>query len=784
MQRLAMFVAVLAVAANLPAADKVDFNRDVRPILSDKCIACHGPDEAHREADLRLDQPLMGASKKVIEAGHPERSELIRRITSQDADEVMPPPKTGKKLSVAEIDILKRWVAKGAKWETHWAYVQPVRHEPPPLAMGEVASNWVDHFLLARLRREEVQPAALADRVTLLRRLSFDLRGLPPSPTEIDEALAAESSFDLGRWVDRFLATEAFGERMAVYWLDLVRYADTVGYHGDQEHHISPYRDWVIDAFNDGLPFNQFTREQLAGDLLPTPTTDQKIATGYNRLLQTSHEGGVQEKEYLAMYAADRMRNLSAVWMGATLGCAQCHNHKFDPYTQKDFYALVAAFSDIDEAQHLKKGNDRSPTVRAPEVQVLSKRERTRVAELQQQIADLKASSGEDRKQQLQQLAATEKALAELQKSARLTMVTVSIAPRTVKLLPRGNWLDDSGPEMQPAVPEFLGKAGTDGRRVSRLDVANWLTDPDRGVGLLTARVMVNRLWYLMFGSGLCRSLEDFGGQGEPPDHPELLDRLAHEFVESGWNIKHVMKFIALSQAYQRASIPTRESETGSMVDPENRLFARQGRFRLPAEFIRDNALAMSGLLVSDVGGASVRPYQPAGYYKYLNFPTRDYQHHADQRQWRRGVYMHWQRQFLHPMLKAFDAPRREECTAQRSRSNNPLSALVLLNDPTFVEAARVFAARTLKEGGDDDDARITFAFRWATSRSPNAVETANLKEFLNASRIELRDGVTANDLLSTGIAPLPPNVPKPELAAWTTLMRLLLNLAEVNLRS
>lgn len=777
-----LLAAVFILSGSVSAADKVDFNRDVRPILSDKCIACHGPDESHREADLRLDQKPSGAALAAIEAGYPERSELVRRIISRDPDEMMPPPKLGKKLSVAEINILKRWIEQGAQWETHWAYVPPVRHNPPALAQGEVASNWIDNFLFDRQRRAGVQAAGIADRVTLLRRLSFDLRGLPPSPTELDEWLADKESNAWERWADRFLASQAFGERMAVYWLDLVRYADTVGYHGDQEHHISPYRDWVIDAFNDDLPFDQFTREQLAGDLLPQATIDQKIASGYNRLLQTSHEGGVQEKEYLAMYAADRTRNLSAVWMGGTLGCAQCHNHKFDPYTQKDFYALIAAFSDIDEAQHLKKGSDKSPTVRAPEIPVLSRRERTRIAELEKHIAGLKAQPEAARKEQSAKLAAAEKELAEAKKSARLTMVTVSIAPRTVRLLPRGNWMDDSGPVMQSAVPEFLGKAQTTGERVSRLDVANWLMDKDRGAGLLTARVMVNRLWYLMFGSGLCRSLEDFGGQGEPPDQPELLDRLAYEFVEGGWSVKHLMKHITLSQAYQRASYADKPGMANK--DPENRLFARQGRFRLSAEFIRDNALAMSGLLVSDVGGAGVRPYQPAGYYKYLNFPTRDYVAHTDQRQWRRGVYMHWQRQFLHPMLKAFDAPRREECTAQRSRSNTPLSALVLLNDPTFLEAARVFAARTLKDGGTDDASRLNFAFRWATSRSPNAEETAALQDFLKTSRNEFSDEAAAKELLSTGLAPQTDDVPNSELAAWTSVMRLLLNLAETNLRS
>src|SRR5262245_42094523 len=460
---------------------------------------------------------------------------------------------------------------------------------------------------------------------------------------------------------------------MATYWLDLVRYADTVGYHGDQDHHATPYRDYVIDAFNLNLPFDQFTREQLAGDLLPNPTTDQKIATCYNRLLQTSHEGGVQPKEYLAIYAADRVRNLSAVWMGATVGCAQCHDHKFDPYTSRDFYSLAAFFADVDEERHLRGGgSDTVPTKRPPEIPVHTKRERQRLADFDARIADLEKRPADD--EQKKQLAALTKQRDSLRKATRLVMVTQAVTPRTVRILPRGNWLDESGPVVDPAVPAFLGKLPAD-RRATRLDLANWLTDAKAGAGGLTARVFVNRLWYLCFGVGLSKSLEDFGGQGEPPVYPELLDNLAVEFVESGWDVKHMVKLIVTSRSYRQASL---ESPALRDRDPENRLYARQGRWRLPAEMVRDNALAASGLLVVDVGGGVAKPYQPAGYYRHLNFPKREYVSDTDVRQWRRGVYVHWQRQYLHPMLRAFDAPVREECTAQRPRSNTPLAALVL----------------------------------------------------------------------------------------------------------
>ena len=743
---------ILLVAMPVRAEPPIDFNRDVRPILSDKCFFCHGPDDKHREADLRLDQPLRVETKP---------SELLRRITTTDSDEQMPPEKSGKKLSAAEVATLRRWVEQGAKWQTHWAYVTPIKHEPPRVADETWPANWIDRFVLVRLEREQLKPAPDADRITLVRRPSFDLRGLPPTLDEV-------ATNDYEKLVDQFLASDAFGERMAVWWLDLVRYADTVGYHGDQEHHISPYRDWVIDAFIDNMPFDRFTLAQLAGDLvgwdsIPTasvrpggrdgiPTyerTDDLIGSGYNRLLQTSHEGGVQAKEYLAMYAADRVRNLSGVWLGGTVGCAQCHNHKFDPYTAKDFYSLAAFFADLDEAAHLKKGSDASPTVRAPEMRVLTKRERARA----------------------EKLTAAERTVFE--KSARLTMISSAIEPREMRILPRGNWLDDSGPIVTPAVPEFLGRLDTGDRRATRLDLARWLTDPKNGVGLLTARVMVNRFWMLMFGEGLSRSLEDFGAQGQSPDHPELLDRLAHEFVDSGWNVKHVLKLIAMSRAYRQKSVAGARHFTG------------QSRFRLPAEFIRDNALAISGLLVNEVGGPSVRPYQPAGYYKYLNFPKRDYAADKDSKQWRRGVYVHWQRQYLHPMLKAFDAPRREECTAARPRSNTPLAALALLNDPTFVEAAKAFAARILKEGGNTDESRIAFAFRLATSRPPDDAEQSVLLSLLAEARTDdSQSESSAQKLLGTGLTPPASDVPARELAAWTTVARALLNLNETTTRN
>ncbi|MCI0705352.1 MAG: DUF1549 domain-containing protein [Planctomycetia bacterium] len=770
---IALFL--LAFAAPMVVAEPtVDFNRDVRPILSDKCFACHGPDEKHRKAKLRLDSEKDALDSGVIVPSKPAESALVQRITAEDEADRMPPVKSGKKLTAAEVKVLQQWVAEGAKYAPHWAYVPPKKHEVPKTK--HATANFIDNFLFARLEKEKLSPSPEADKRTLARRLYFDLTGLPPTPAEVEAFVIDKDARAYEKLVDKLLASEHYGERLAMYWLDLVRYADTVGYHGDQDHHATPYRDYVIDAFNLNMPFDQFTREQLAGDLLPNPTLDQKIATCYNRLLQTSHEGGVQPKEYLAIYAADRVRNLSAVWMGATVGCAQCHDHKFDPYTSRDFYSLAAFFADVDEEKHLRGGGaDTVPTKRAPEIPVHTRRERERIAALEAKIAELQKQPATD--EQKKQIAALTKELAALKKAQRLVMVTQALkTPRIVRVLPRGNWLDDTGPIVEPAVPAFMGKLAVKGR-ATRLDLANWLTDSKDGAGGLTSRVFVNRLWYLFFGMGLSKSLADFGGQGEAPVHPELLDALSVEFVASKWNVKHVVKLIVMSNAYRQSSL---EPAALRQRDPENRLFAHQGRWRLPAESIRDNALFVCGLLVLDVGGASAKPYQPPGFYKHLNFPKREYVSDKDAKQWRRGVYVHWQRQYLHPMLKAFDASTREECAVQRAKSNTPLAALVLLNDPTFVESARVLGQRTLEEGGKTDVERVSFAFRQVTSRPPDETETKVLLKLLEKNRVTYKaDANAAGELLKIGMAPLPKNVDTTELAAWTTVCRALLNLSE-----
>lgn len=1022
---MSLYVALgVAVAQSAPAKQglaPMDFTRQVRPILSQHCFACHGPDQESREADLSLvtfeDATRSGDDGAAVTPKSREHSLLWQRIN--DPESPMPPESAHNALTGEQIEILGRWIDEGASYAPHWAYMPPVPTEAPTVKETEWPLEDVDHYVLARLEAEGLAHAAEADPVTLLRRLTLDLTGLPPSTGDVDRFLAACESNPEAAYaacVDRLLASPHYGERMATPWLDLVRYADTVGYHGDQEHRVWPYREWVIRAFQDNMPFDQFTIEQLAGDLLPEPTQQQLVATGYNRLLQTTHEGGLQLAEYRAIYLADRVRNASAVWMGATLGCAQCHDHKYDPYTAQDFYAFGAFFADVDDEEHLRNpygGLNTTPTLRTPEMRVADASAKHRADDIAQQrrqvevtlakaidalpseregweasllsevqtgsqrhvvwvddvldtggevsgawtfvaahpqtsgalktsgapkphsgersrvqqgngtiqhyskntnkrievaagdvfyawvhldraspakavmlqfhsngdwphravwgndaiefgrkreswagyrrmgalpatgewaclevpaaniglkpgdvvsgwaftqsggnvhwddagvrtsiaskdvVAALRTKPGVRTEKQLRllaeqhartapsvaasriQLARLDAAAKTLSDSLPSTLFTRALKePRTVKVLPRGDWLDDSGKVIAPAVPAFLGELdGTD--RAGRLDLARWLVKPATlgGVGGMSARVFVNRTWAMLFGIGLCPSPEDFGGQGKPPNHLALLDRLALDFIDSGWDIKALVRRMVLTRAYRQASIAKPGVVT---LDPLNEFFARQSRQRLPAEMVRDIALLVSGLLVKRVGGESAKPPQPAGYYRHLNFPTRKYRADMDEDRWRRGVYVHWQRQFLHPMLRAFDAPTREECTAQRPISNTPLAALTLMNDPVFVEASRAFAQRALMASAKDDRERIAWAMREATARWPQAAEVEVLMRLLRTSRTHFKaHPQAATALLTVGSTPRAASLPAAEHAAWMQLTRTILNLHE-----
>jgi hypothetical protein len=813
------------VVPPLRADQPVNYSRDIKPILSARCYTCHGPDEGKRKAKLRLDVRDI-AIKNAIKPGDAAGSELIARVTSKEPEEVMPPP-TAKvpPLTAQEIDLLRRWIDQGAKFDIHWAYVKPVRGALPDVKDKGWPRNAIDYFVAAKRQAAGLSPAPEADRITLIRRLSFDLTGLPPTPDEVAAFVNDKHPDAYEKLVDRLLASTHYGERMAMYWLDLVRFADTGGYHSDNHRDVWLYRDYVINAFNTNKRFDQFTIEQLAGDLLPIATREQRIASGYNRLLMTTEEGGAQPKEYTAKYAADRVRNTSVAWMAGTMGCAECHNHKYDPYTTKDFYSFEAFFADIEEiavgrqkqtpmplpeqAEQLQKleaqvavakaAFDKQaanlgpaqakweesltlPQVRAlkPEIRaILLLEPKARNDKQNEEITKYYRSVALELAEVRKQLAEAEKRKKDFEQTIPTTLVSMSVPPRTVRILKRGNWLDESGEIVQPAVPAFLGSQETKGQRASRLDLARWLVSPANPA---TGRVFVNRLWKIMFGQGLVKTVDDFGAQGMPPSHPELLDWLATEFVNSGWDVKHMVKLMGMSATYRQSSQATKQQRER---DPTNLLLARQNRFRLDAEFVRDNALAIAGILSPKVGGPSVKPYQPEGYWQYLNFPVREYHPDHGAAQHRRGMYTYWQRTLPHPSLIAFDAPSREECTAERPRSSTPLQALVLLNDPTYVEAARAFAERVIKEGGTSASERLNHAYRLALSREIQPSEEKVLTELYEKHLNEYRaDKAAAEKFLGIGERPMPKDMDIAELAAWTSVTRTILNLHETITRN
>ncbi len=856
----ALLFAGTAVAAPPP----VDFAREVRPILSTQCFQCHGPDEKARKAKLRLDLRDEAIKSGTIVPGKPEESEVFKRVCSTDPDVRMPPEKLKKPaLTADQIATIKRWIAEGAKYTDHWSFTKLTRPAIPEVRNPKFEiRNEIDNFILYKLAQEGVNPAKEADRVTLIRRLYFDLTGLPPTPEEVRAFVEDKDPKAYEKVVDKLLASPHYGERMAMWWLDLVRYADTIGYHSDNPMNVSAYRDYVIRAFNTNMPFDQFTVEQLAGDLLPKPTNWQRVASAYNRLLQTTEEGGAQAKEYEAKYASDRVRNFGQVWLGGTIMCAECHNHKFDPYTQADFYSVAAFFADIQEPAVGGRGPGTPIAASAEHEAGLRHAARTlAIAQAKLEVAakvfaesedafvgaekwlhsapgkgpmavvipaDVKAilakpadkrlpaeialltafarNAAPDLKTDRDALVAATAAKTAYENSLPRVLITVSGAPRTVRILPRGNWLDETGPVMTPKTPGFLpplpplaaGQA-----RYNRLDLAKWAVAPENP---LTARVTANRLWRMFFGSGIARSLEETGVQGEQPTHPELLDWLATELKNpsptpplkgegpksgsplpagrgaggvgsSPWDIKHLVKLMVMSSAYRQSSV---ETPAIRERDPMNKLFARQTRQRLDAEFIRDTALSVSGLLNPTIGGPSVKPYQPPGYWAALNFPTREWQKDTGNSVYRRGMYTHWQRSFPHPAMVALDAPSREECTCDRPKSNIPQQALVLLNDPEFVEAAKAFAAKTLKDGGTGDGTRVEWAFLRATGRTPKLEETHVLMGLLQKHRKQFAEKPEeAKKLLSIGDVVAPKDVKPEELAAWVSVCRAILNLHE-----
>ncbi len=1033
--RVLPLVAPLLVAGLLGAAESADtvrFNRDIRPIMSDTCFHCHGFDPKSRKGGLRLDlrDDALKAGKSgaiAIVPGKPDESEVIKRLFTKDEDDVMPNKESHKTLTAAQKELFRRWVAQGAVYEPHWAYKALEAPVVPALPTG--GKNPIDAFIGAKLAEKKVTPSAEASKERLLRRVSLDLTGLPPTPAETAAFVADNSADAYEKHVDRLLASPRFGERMAVWWLDVARFADTVGYHGDQNQRIFPYRDYVINAFNTNKPFDVFTREQLAGDLLPNPTEEQLVASGYNRLNMMTREGGAQVKEYLAKYGAERVRSVSNAWLGSTFGCAECHDHKFDPIKSADFYSLQAFFADVKqwgvyadynytpEPELKGVGNDHPfyPEVRTKNA-YRSKKDAEFRAELvtlytqtfaehkdvsdfsawQKDIASflsehptgllspagtffLKAAptaaptkmaakapakntdatsvaqkpaakkpaapapvafvagalikmprgvakgedfaitlntdttpiasvridlpkgsipadsaatitarfgivdaKGKERPVAFHLADAThreprynssfeltdintgwslkmpaadvhavwlldtpvttkadEKFVIHFESNAALTlkasvsplshddplkvtspetlvtvkattpspnafalylnsrgtdratlektriltttirrqydghawsMVTQATKPLTVRVLPRGNFLDETGPVVLPTTPSFLPglRTSTEQKRLTRLDLADWINSKDNPI---TARTVMNRLWQIFHGTGLSAGLDDLGSQGELPSHPELLEWLSLEFRDKGWDVKKMIRLMVTSRTYRQGSSLRSELKE---ADPNNRLLASQNPRRLDAEFVRDNALFVAGLLnIADVGGPSVKPYQPEGYYEPMQFPNRTYLASKDSDQWRRGLYMHWQRMYLHPMLINFDAPSRDECTALRNYSNTPQQALTLLNDPTFVEAARGMASRLVTLPAGD---RLSQGFRLAMGRDIKAAERPSMEKLIGDQTAYYKSNpAEAAKLLKVGFSPTPAGDPA-ELAAWTQACRVLLN--------
>ncbi|NQV26133.1 MAG: DUF1553 domain-containing protein [Rhodopirellula sp.] len=1017
----------LCFARGASAADgEVNFSRDILPLLSDNCFKCHGPDEANREADLRLDKQANAVAR--LESGHAAivrgmsaQSELFKRLVSPDADVRMPPPDSGKQLTETQIALIRKWIDDGAEWSGHWAFQPPTPPEIPSPIPDWRTNNPIDQFVNARLAAARLTPENRASKETLIRRVTLDLTGLPATIKEIDAFLADDSDQAFERVVDRLLSSATYGEHMARYWLDAARYGDTHGLHLDNERSIWPYRDWVIDSFNRNQPFDEFTIEQIAGDLLPEPTLQQRVATGFNRCNVTTSEGGSIDDEYYMRYAVDRVETTATVWLGLTAGCAACHDHKFDPLTQKEFYQLFSYYFSLTERamdgnallpppsvqvptkeqatqkkqytadlaatnQQIEKlladfqytdpepteplgelseetfvwiddelpagavaqGNGTPPwqfveapnhpvhsgtksTVRTGEGEAITQHfftgatnklkldenaklvawvfldEQNPPQTIQLQFNDgswehraswgadkafgagrndasnrlmgklpelgkwirlevdatlvgLKAGSelngwaftqvggtvhwdaagvtskslSEDQKQSLfaweqfrakvkqpalpaeiQKLLDVEKAkrtddqtkqltryyiqnvhpdsramlaeplkaqatltlqLADLEKAIPATLVMEDRKdPRQAYILERGQYTEKRD-MVSSAVPEWIAPPVKDAP-ANRLGLAQWLVQPSHP---LTSRVTVNRFWQQFFGTGLVKTSEDFGVQGEQPSHPELLDWLAIDFVESGWDVKRCLKQIVMSATYQQSS---RVTPHKLAADPSNRLLARGPRFRLDAETIRDQALAVSGLLIDTIGGRSVKPYQPAGLWKPVGFGgsnTSVFVQDKGDKLFRRSMYTFWKRTVPPPSMATFDAPDRETCAVRRARTNTPLQALVLMNDVQYVEAARKFAERVISEGGSSVEERVIFAFRSVVARPPNATELQTLTTLLTEYLSEFKSHPdSAAKLLSAGESPRNEQLDANELAAWTMVTHLLLNLSE-----
>jgi hypothetical protein len=715
--------ATLVVSLEANAADKVDFGREIRPILSNHCFKCHGP--AVQKGKLRLDSRDEVIKSGAITPGLPWKSELFARIALPNHDELrMPPSEAGERLTPEEIGKLKLWIEQGAEYTPHWSFVPPVRPQVPKT--GSAQGNSIDAFVVARLQREGLTLSAEAEKPTLIRRVTLDLTGLLPSLQEVEDFLKDESPQAYEKVVDRLLASPHYGERQARHWLDLARYADSNGYTIDGPRQIWPYRDWVIQSLNDDLPFDQFTIEQLAGDLLPQATLSQKIATGFHRNTPFNEEGGTDPEQFRVERTVDRNNTTGTVWLGLTVGCAQCHNHKYDPISQQDYYSLYAFFDSCEEPT--------LPIVGGPQL------ERT-IAALQAMAADLQLVGDAE---------GVKLVNAEIKRVQGKIPTTLVLrerpAPRPTHVQIRGDFLR-KGEQVQPAYPKVLGQTAARSRRLTRLDLAKWLVSPQNP---LTARVTVNREWQKFFGRGLVETENDFGLQGDFPTHPELLDWLAVEFMEPGvasaasstssklrehangaWSLKRLHKLIVLSATYRQSSVGRKNLLE---KDPRNLLLGRQTRLRLEAETIRDVSLCASGLLNRKIGGPGVFPPQPKEVFLFTQSPHPWIESKGEER-FRRGLYTYIWRQSQHPLLTTFDAADAQTACTRRNRSNTPLQALHLANDPVFIELASSLGKRIESQSSLDDVAKMNLAFQLCFSRAPTRPEVDRLLAYLEANR-------------------------------------------------
>ncbi len=758
----------------LSAEDTVDFNLDVRPILSKHCLACHGTDEKSREAGLRLDvidgaTMMLESDKRAVVPGKADHSELIARLITKDTDEIMPPVDEKDPMSAKEIETLRRWIDQGAVWAQHWSYNRIERPKVPKVNDAKWPANDLDHFVLAGLDKAGLKPMPKADRYKLLRRLSLDLTGLPPTAEEIDAFVNDKRPDAYERVVDRLLASPAYGERWARIWLDLARFADTNGYEKDSRRTVWPFRDWTIKALNSDMPFDQFTIEQIAGDLLPKPTQDQLIATAFHRNTMTNTEGGTDDEEFRDSAVMDRINTTMSVWMGQTFSCCQCHSHKFDPITQTEYYQFFAIFNQTEDND---QGDNR------PTLDIVSTEQQEQRKNLQSEIAALRKEQGEldkasdEFKNVNKEIAAQEKKLKAI-RGARLPIMKELVADKQRKTFYHsgGSFLTP-GKEVKPDVPALFESLPGDAPK-NRLAVARWLVNRENP---LTARVTVNRYWEILFGVGIVESGEDFGTQGLLPSNQALLDWLSAEFMEQKWSMKKLCKLIVMSSTYQQSSKIT---PAALAKDPYNRLMSRGPRFRMEAEMIRDQALAVSGLLSKKMYGPSVMPRQPDGIWQVVYSGDR-WTTSAGEDQYRRGLYTFLRRTSPYPSMITLDATSREACTNRRVRTNTPLAALVTLNDPVYVEAAQALARRMMQHGGKSADDRIRYGFLNVLARPAKQQEVDRLAGLFSSEQKYYKENAAqATPMATSVLGPAPKELDIHELAAWTVVGNVLLNLDE-----